>query len=160
MMLVEPIPLYPRKRRVKPRTTAAVPVPPPAERPVLVAAAFDADALMLTLQFDRDVNGDALLGNDITVDDPIFTGWRYDGTGNTQLSAGAVVVVAMEQTDPIQQGDQVLLNAGPSNGIVAAADGLMWDGVAGVALPFEQTAKTKTPATRRAKGRTAKRSAA
>ena len=131
-MMIDPMRPYRRRRRVKPRATAVVPV----ERgPVLVVATFDGDGTTLALAFDRDVNFVGFEPERIVVDDAAGTGGRFVGVGIERGLRGGDFYLAMQWTGP-SQGQGVTLTAGADTGIVAMDGGEPWAGADAVQLPF------------------------
>jgi hypothetical protein len=129
MLLPAPL-LYPRRRKTRAHQGTTSPPAPLT----LVAATYEA-GLTLTLTFDRAVDVSAFDGAAVIVDDALETGLRYDGTGGAALAGPASIVVTLVALgDPT--GTAVTLDASAANGIVAADDGGVWEGAAGLSLPF------------------------
>src|SRR5688500_6188168 len=100
-MLLPAPPLYPRKRKPRPRAKRQAPAPP-STAPVLVAASFDAGAMVVTLAFDRDVDGSNVVAEAVTV---------FDGSAVTEYRSSTDV----SQPDP-QTVEILMLEAGEFTG--------------------------------------------
>ena len=130
-MLLPAPPLYPRKRRPRPRKTTRVPTPPPVALE-LVAGVWEVGGLV-TLTFDRAVDVAGIVpGAFIVHDGP--TGFSYQGNSVYDHSTPQTVTVEMGGIAEYE-GATVLLDVGAENGIVAVDDGGPWAGVNDVVLP-------------------------
>src|SRR5689334_8286041 len=141
MLLFPPEKFQPRKPRRVREAEIVVPEtptpPPPVEPPVLVAAAFDAGTLTLSLTFDRAVDASALVPGEIVV---------ADGPGDdVYADAGAAVPVSPVQIAvPMMQtaavgGPDVRLTVGAASGVITDGGTIPaseWAGVSDLLLPF------------------------
>ncbi len=127
-MLLPAPPLYPRKRKPRPKPKR------PVTALTLVAAAFNDFDLYVTLTFDRAIEINAMDPATILIDDDA-TGQLYQGAGTpTLVTANAVDVSVSSIPGTFHPG--IHLTAEPSNGIAAVDDGAQWSGVTDVELPF------------------------
>ena len=128
-MLIIPPPKFPQ-RRIKPRKF----VPPVAL--TLVAAAFNADDLYVTLTFDRAIDIAAIDPSVIRVYDGGAALAVYQGAGDgASLDGPATLRLEMEEFGESAAGP-VLLVSSDQSGIVAENDGGTWAGAVNVVLPF------------------------
>ena len=125
-MLTIPPAVSRRRRRVKRKAEA-----PPL---VLVSAAFDDAGVLLTLSFDRAINIAAYHGSVVYVNDGAITYLQYLATGAATLVDAKTVQIGLVAQGP-WEGEDVYLEAGAGNGIVAVNDGGMWPGVVDWLLP-------------------------
>jgi hypothetical protein len=129
-ILVPRIPFIRRRRRASIATTT-----PPVVELILEAAAFDNDAVTVTLTFDRAIDIAGIVGGDIIVNDADITANLYEATGPaTMLSPTTVRIELIGVSE--STGTGVRLSAGAANGIVAVDDGGTWGGADALALPF------------------------
>ena len=131
-MLLPAPPLYPRKRRPRPRKTTRVPTPPPVALE-LVSGVWEVGGL-LTLTFDRAVDVAGIVPTAFIVHDGP-TGFSYQGISVYDHSTPQTVTVEMGGIAEYE-GATVLLDAASANGIVAADDGGTWGGATDLELPF------------------------
>src|SRR5688500_8380559 len=132
-MLLPAPPLYPRKRKPRPRAKRTPP-PPPVTGPVLVSASWDVGATLLTLTFDRAVNATGLQPDSIVVvDGGAVTEYRCNGDVGQPTPESAEILMAEfgEFT-----GSGIAMNATGGTDIVAVDGGAEWAGVTNLELPF------------------------
>ena len=128
-MLLPAPPLYPRKR--KPRAKRRTVATPTA--PVLVSVTYEPTAAV-TLTFNRAIDIAGInLTTILVADGP--NGFLYEGAGTPVQGDPASVQIDLNGIEEIT-ADDVKLTAWPTNGIVGAGDGLPWDGVVDLVLPF------------------------
>ena len=133
MLQIPPPPF--RKRRGQAKRTPPTPLPPGPAALNLVSAAFDDVAQTLTLAFDRAIEVSGMDGAAIVIDDPVFSGLRFDATGGPELlGAETVRITLVAIGDP--GGSSVRMTAGAGNGIVALDDPGAWAGVTDLELPW------------------------
>ena len=108
--------------------------PPPPLAPVLVAAAFDAGQMFVTLTFDRDVDPFNVAPEAITVFDGSNATEYRSTTDLGQPNPTSVEILMLEAGE--FTGSGVRMSAVAANGIVSAPGGIEWAGVADVGLPF------------------------
>src|SRR5687767_4874969 len=132
-MLLPAPPLYPRKRKAKPKRTPPA-TPPPSDAPVLVAAAFDAGQMFVTLTFDRDVDPFNVAPEASVVFDGSNATEYRSTTDLGQPNPTSVEILMLEAGE--FTGTGVRMTAVAANGIVSAPGGIEWAGVADVVLPF------------------------
>ena len=101
----------------------------------LVAAAFNADDLYLTLTFDRAINIAAIDAGQFQVFDGVFNFRSYVGDGTPTLQGPAIVRVNVTELGATGAG-VVAMSAGAENGVVASDDGGTWAGATNLSLPF------------------------
>ena|SRR5688572_8313402 len=130
-MLLPAPPLYPRKRKPRPRGNRP---PAPAAALTLVAADYDPGTAVI-LTFDRAIDISSLDGSAIIIDDGAFQGFRYSATLAAALTAPATVRIELDGVEEFV-GPDVRMTAGAGNGIVAVDDGGTWAGVVNVVLPL------------------------
>ncbi len=71
------------------------------------------------------------------MDDHASTQTRWRGmAGGATLTGPATVLVELEFVEDVSGGAGVILTVGAGNGIVPAAGGAAWAGVANLGLPF------------------------
>ena len=102
--------------------------------PVLVAASFDVGEMLITLTFDRDVDGANVVAEAVAV---------FDGSAATEYRSSTDVSQPDPQTVQILMleageftGSGVSLTAAAANGIVSQPEGIEWAGVVNLELPF------------------------
>jgi hypothetical protein len=123
----------PRVRRKRKQGATSEPAPPVAL--TLVAATYDEFVPSVTLAFDRPIDIAGLDGSSILVRDGDAAQMMWSATGAAVQDATNTVRITLE---PVE-GDStpgVMMNAGPTNGIVAVDDGGEWGGASELALPF------------------------
>ena len=128
MILIPPLPSRYRKHAAAPAAR------PPGVALNLVAASFDDEVTVLTMQFDRAINIASINVAAITVG-TIITGNLYQGDGSATLVDPKTVQVpltAIGEYDPTNSR----LFATADSGIVAVDDGGTWAGTEGAYLPF------------------------
>jgi hypothetical protein len=129
-MLLPAPPLYPRKRKPRPKARRAL--APVSAAPVLVSADFVDNTL--TLMFDRAVDYSGIMPGDVVVMDGT-TGTEWGGTGEiTPVGTHAFNMVMLEQGG--YGGAGVILDAPTGAGVVSVDGAVAWEGVADLALPF------------------------
>jgi hypothetical protein len=128
-MLIPLSPVKFQRRPAKARPSKAA--PSPVGPLTLVAASWDGSAT-LTLVFDRavDLSSCDPVKIEVSVEDDAV----YRGESASLVDPVTVSIDAGAFSEPEDPG--TLLFAGSANGIVAVGDGLPWDGVDGLALPF------------------------
>ena len=130
-MLLPAPPLYPRKRKPRPKAQSTPPAPPVAL--VLVAATYD-PGLSVTLTFDRPIDVSGFNGTFVVVRDGV-NAQLFDASGGAVLTSPNVA----ELTLVLVEGDSsvgVTMTVAPENGIVAVDDGGAWGAVSDLSLPF------------------------
>jgi hypothetical protein len=133
-MLVFPPTVF-RNRRDTDRTPFdPLPTPPPAAL-TLVAATYDIETESVVLTFDRAVDATAYDPAQITVQDGLYAGGLFVGSGPASVVNPATIQVFLEQIGSPTVSD-VELSATALTGIVATDDGGTWNGVTGLVLPF------------------------
>ena len=125
MLILPPTPAFITHKR-KPAAVA-----PPL---VLVAATYDTDVLSVFLTFDRAIDIASIDVGAFIVHDG-EDGNIVAGFGTPDMGAPNQVLVYMEWVGDYG-GWQILMTAGPGNGIVAADDGGTWAGVTDLGMPF------------------------
>src|SRR5688572_5520593 len=107
----------PAKRRVHRgrKAVASSPTPPPVTGPVLVAAAFDAGQMFVTLTFDRDVDGYNVTPEAITVFDGSAV-TEYRSTTDVNQPAQTTVEILMLEAGEFTGAGQ-RMSAAATNGI-------------------------------------------
>ena len=125
MLIIPTIPFRRQRQRTR-RAPAAL---------TLVAAAFNADDLYLTLTFDRAIEIAAIDVGQFHVFDGVFNNRSYVGDGTATLQGPAIVRVNVTELGATGAG-VVAMSAGAGNGIVASDDGGTWEGVENLTLPF------------------------
>jgi hypothetical protein len=127
-------PRPPIRRRVRAEEPPDAPVPPPAAL-TLVAATYDIETESVILAFDRAVDASAYDPAQITVQDGLYTGGLFVGSGPATIVNPTTIQVFLEQIGSPTVSD-VELSATASTGIVATDDGGTWAGVTNLVLPF------------------------
>jgi hypothetical protein len=125
-----PSTFIPAKRRVgrTPRRTVG-------PMPVLVSGLYDFAAGSLTLAFDRAINIAGLAGGQITVNDPVIAGARFEATAGATLLGPTTIRLLLADVAGAS-GNDVTLSATPTNSVVAVDNGAAWAGVTDLELPF------------------------
>ena len=123
----------PRRRR-KRKAVVTTPTPPPVTGPVLVAATFDSPELVVTLTFDRDVDGYNVVAEAVTVFDGSAVTEYRSSTDVLQPDPQTVQILMLEFGEFTGSGQHMTAVAG--NGIVAQGSGEPWAGVSNLGLPF------------------------
>ena len=127
------VPETPARRHRKTTPPSLAPAPPAAL--VLVAASYDPDSGSVILDFDRAVDAAAYDPAQITVNDGVYAGGLFVGSGPATIVNATTIQVSLEQIGGPTVSD-VELSATASTGIVATDDGGTWAGVTGLVLPF------------------------
>src|SRR4051812_10624887 len=130
-MLLPAPPLYPRKRKPRPRTRQFG--PPPVGMLTLVSASY-VPGENVELTFSRAIDVAGIDPSAFAVTDGLIVGFNYVGIGATQAGPSSVRVDlsgTVETTDPV-----TTLSASGANGIVADGDGASWAGANELGLPF------------------------
>jgi hypothetical protein len=130
MLIVPEIP----PRRHRKTTPPSVPPAPPVAL-LLVAASYDIETQSVTLAFDRAVDAAAYDPAAITVQDGLYAGGLFVGSGPATVINPTTIQVFLEQVGSPTVSD-VELSATALTGIVATDDGGTWAGVTGLVLPF------------------------
>jgi hypothetical protein len=133
-MLPTFIPRKPFRHRAREQATPAA-VPPPPLALTLVAATYDIETESVTLAFDRAVDASAYDPAAITVQDGVYAGGLFVGSGPASVINPTTIQVFLEQIGSPTVSD-VELSATALTGIVATDDGGTWAGVTNVVLPF------------------------
>jgi hypothetical protein len=107
----------------------------PAAALTLVSASYDIETESVTLAFDRAVDASAYDPAAITVQDGLYAGGLFVGSGPASVINPTTIQVFLEQIGSPTVSD-VELSATALTGIVATDDGGTWGGVAGLVLPF------------------------
>jgi hypothetical protein len=129
-MLIIPPPKRKKKAPAPPQGATR----PPAVALTLASAAFDADAAVLNLAFDRAIDVAGIIASRFVIHDgPGFHAWT--GNGEVTLTGPNAVQLRLVQTGD-DSGPETLLDVGAGNGIVAVDDGGTWAGAAGLVLPW------------------------
>jgi hypothetical protein len=126
-------PRPPIRRRVHAEEPPAAPAPPVAL--TLVSASYDLDSGSVILAFDRAVNASAYDPAQITLDDGVYAGGLFVGSGPATVVNPTTIQVFLEQVGSPTVSD-VELSATALTGIVAVDDGGTWEGVTNLVLPF------------------------
>jgi hypothetical protein len=130
MLIVPEIPA----RRHRKTTPPSVPPAPPAAL-VLVAASYDIETESVILAFDRAVDAAAYDPAAITVQDGVYAGGLFVGSGPATVVNPTTIQVFLEQIGSPTVSD-VELWATALTGILATDDGGTWAGVTALVLPF------------------------
>jgi hypothetical protein len=128
--------LPPAKRKYAGR--ANVMADRPQSAPVallLVAATYDIDDGSVVLSFDRAVDASAIDASAISVDDGVYEGGLFVGSGPATVVNPTTIKLFLEEIGGPTVND-VELSATAETGIVASDDGGTWEGVAGLVLPY------------------------
>src|SRR5688500_6731686 len=121
----------PRRRR---RQVVSSP-PAPAALALLEAEfTYVGPGATLRLEFGRAIDLSAFDPTQITVQDPLGTGFAFAGTGVVDTPQPQTVVVEMGQTVEAPGSSEVMSATG-ATGIVAIDDGAAWAGVTNLGLP-------------------------
>jgi hypothetical protein len=107
---------------------------PPAAL-TLVSATYDIETESVILAFDRAVDAAAYDPAAITVQDGVYAGGLFVGSGPATVINPTTIQVFLEQIGSPTVSD-VELSATAATGIVATDDGGTWAGVTNVVLPF------------------------
>ena len=134
-MLLPAPPLYPRKRKPRPRAKRTAPPPPPVTGPVLVSAAWDVGELVVTLAVDRDVDASNVVAEAVTVFDGSAVTEYRSSTDVLQPDPQTVQILMLEFGEFTGSGQHMTAVAG--NGIVAQGSGEPWAGVSNLGLVTE-----------------------
>jgi hypothetical protein len=102
---------------------------------VLVSATYDIETESVVLAFDRAVDAAAYDPAQITVQDGIYAGGLFGGSGPASVINPTTIEVSLEQIGSPTVPD-VELSATALTGIVAVEDGGTWAGVTNLVLPF------------------------
>ena len=136
MDTLTPIPTFIPRKPIRYRQKAGGPKEQAAPVALtLVSATYDVDTQSVTLTFDRAVNVAAFAPTAVTLQDGIYTGGSFVGSGPATVINPTTIQVFLEQIGSPTVSD-VELSATASTGIVAADDGGTWAGVTNVVLPF------------------------
>jgi hypothetical protein len=127
------VPLIPFLRRRKSGGLAQA-LPPPVAL-ALVSATYDIDDGSVVLTFDRAVDAAELDASAITVDDGVYQGGFFVGSGPATVVNPTTIKIFLEVIGGPTVSD-VELSATGASGIVAVDDGGTWAGVTGLVLPF------------------------
>ena len=130
MLIVPDIPA----RRHRKTTPPSVPPAPPVAL-LLVAASYDIETASVILAFDRAVDAAAYDPAAITVQDGVYAGGLFVGSGPASVVNPTTIQVFLEQIGSPTVPD-VELSATAASGIVATDDGGTWAGVTALVLPF------------------------
>ena len=131
MLLKRPIVFRKRHARVRMNRSSVAPV----VAPVLISATFEiTDSAILTLGFDRAVSIAEIAPAAFTVAHHPSTQAFLGDTG--ELLDATTVQIVLNYDDACEAGDDVVMNAGPTNGIVSTDGELAWAGVTDLLLPF------------------------
>src|SRR5688572_27453445 len=117
-VLLFPVPKF-RKRRGKPKRASSS--TPPVTGPVLVSAAWDVGATLLTLTFDRPVNATGLLPDTVVVFDGSAV-TEYRNNGDVGQPTPESVEILMTEFGEFTGGG-VAMTATGGTGIVAVDGG-------------------------------------
>ena len=131
-MLPTFIPRKPFRHRAREHATATA--TPPAAL-TLVSATYDIETESVILAFDRAVDASAYDPAAITVQDGVYAGGLFVGSGPASVINPTTIQVLLEQIGSPTVPD-VELSATALSGIVAVDDGGAWAGVTGLVLPF------------------------
>src|SRR5688500_3937898 len=124
-MLLPAPPLYPRKRKPRPRGNQPAPTPPVGPL-TLIACAYDPGA-WIELTFDRPIDIAAIDGEAVTIGDG-DSAIRFRGTEDVTLTGPSTVQIVVSGFDSwFEPG--VTMTATGANKIVAVGDGAAWGGV-------------------------------
>ena len=107
----------------------------PAAALTLVSATYDIETESVILTFDRAVDASAYDPAAITVQDGVYAGGSFVGSGPATVVNPTTIQVFLEQIGSPTVND-VELWATAGTGIVAVDDGGTWAGVTAVVLPF------------------------
>jgi hypothetical protein len=113
----------------------AAEAPPPPLALTLVSATYDIETESVILAFDRAVDASAYDPAAITVQDGLYAGGSFVGSGPASVISPTTIQVFLEQIGSPTVSD-VELSATALTGIVATDDGGTWAGVTNVVLPF------------------------
>jgi len=133
-MLIFPPTVF-RNRRDADRTPFDPPPTPPPAALTLVAATYDIETESVVLTFDRAVDASAYDPAAITVQDGVYAGGSFVGSGPATVVSPTTIQVFLEQIGSPTVSD-VELSATAATGIVAVDDGGTWGGVTALVLPF------------------------
>ena len=101
----------------------------------LVSASYDIETESVILAFDRAVDAAAYDPAQITLDDGVYAGGLFVGSGPATVVNPTTIQVFLEQVGGPTVSD-VELSATALTGIVATDDGGTWGGVTGLVLPY------------------------
>ena len=107
----------------------------PAAALTLVSATYDIETESVILSFDRAVDASAYDPTAITVQDGVYAGGLFVGSGPASVINPTTIQVFLEQIGSPTVSD-VELWATAATGIVATDDGGTWAGVTALVLPF------------------------
>jgi len=126
----------PRKPfRHRAREHATTEPPPPPVALTLVAATYDIETESVVLAFDRAVDASAYDPTAITVQDGVYAGGLFVGSGPATVVNPTTIQVFLEQIGSPTVSN-VELSATALTGIVTVNDGGTWGGVTGLVLPY------------------------
>ena len=127
MLNIPTIPFIARRKK-QPAVIAPAPL-------TLVAASYDENVALVTMQFDRAIDISGFVATSLTLQDGDYVGAIYDGHSPFSLIAPDTIRTALFQmTEEAPPG--VKLTVSSSNGIVASDDGGTWEGCTDLELPF------------------------
>ena len=126
-MLTLPPAKHPGKRQPVRPASAVAPL-------VLVWATYEPDGPAINLRFDRAIDIDGIDVTQFTVLDGTEIGCRWTGYASTRIDVDWVQVQLLRGAD--YSGPDVVMTAGPGNGIIASDDGAAWEGVTDLVLPW------------------------
>src|SRR5688572_10327382 len=128
---------YVPKKSPRHRRRQEVSSPPGPAALTLLEAEFTyvGPGATLRLAFDRAIDLSAFDPSQITVQDPLGTGFAFAGTGVVDTPDPQTVVVEMGQTVEAPGSSEVMSATG-ATGIVAIDDGAAWAGVTNLGLPY------------------------
>jgi hypothetical protein len=101
----------------------------------LVAGGYH-DAEWVRLTFDRAIDIAGIDVGQIVVLDQYYNVARFVGSGTATMVDANIVEVPLTLDAPIENGPDILLDAGAGTGIVAVNDGGTWPGVNGFVLSW------------------------
>ena len=130
-MLLPAPPLYPRKRRPRPKARRIAVVSELA----LVSASFDPSPPRIILGFNQPVDLNGLDAPTITVNDPADTGLKYYAFNGPNMIDPATFWLELVE-DGAAVGEGTTMTANSFNGIAPEGGGAAWAGVADLELPF------------------------
>jgi hypothetical protein len=128
MLIIPPSNYVKSSRRVTRKKSAAA--------LVLTAATFDATGPNVLMTFDRAVDATGMDVGQVRLFDGETTFRNYVGQGVMTQASPESVRVSLTELGATGAGN-VSLTVLDENGIVAVDDGGTWEGVSGLALPYE-----------------------